>query len=609
MKRDRSFRRSWAILAVTAAAASLAVVNASLGQAATGFAFTRYAGQNRYDTASQIAKDTFTTADTVVIASGEVFPDALAASYVAGVLGSPVLLVQRNALPQETSDALTALKTTKAIIVGGSAAVDPSVETALQGKKITTSRLQGTNRYDTAKNIAESAGKKSAAIVVSGEGFADALAAGPAAYAGGLPVVLTAASSLSPEAQAALGDLGVKTALVVGGTSAVSKATEDQIAGMGITVTRLSGTNRAGTAAAVGDYEVANLGFSTATVDLANGGNFPDALAGSAHGGKTKSALMLTLDPNTLDTNAKSWLNKHADTLKSGKIDGGTSAVSAQAEAEATQSSTAPTSTTSSTTGSSTTSTSLLGSTPTTVPGPPVLNTVSVSANPVSSTITLTYSEQINCATVAANGTDYTVTVTPPSGSGRSAATVAVSAQASCSSGGNTQPSSTVALTGPGNGAATGTINAGDTVTVTAKQGTDGDTVKDTDKPTPSSEAVGDTKSTVVASGGPKLIAASAGNGSTTIVLTYDQNLSPSTCSKAAATLAADYKIAVNGGTGTSPAGASCTPGSSTMTLTGVAALASTNTVTVTYSSAGGDVQNVTGATEVNGDSISFTVA
>src|SRR5436853_3942145 len=121
MKSVQRNRRSVAVLAAATAAGAMALVSATIGHAAPGFKFDRYAGQNRYDTAAKIASDTFGTSDIVIIASGENYPDALAASYTAGIGGVPILLTQRDTLPSETSAELTTLHSTKALIIGGTA--------------------------------------------------------------------------------------------------------------------------------------------------------------------------------------------------------------------------------------------------------------------------------------------------------------------------------------------------------------------------------------------------------------------------------------------------------------------------------------------------------
>ena len=72
-------RRSWAVATVVALVAATALYTAGIGNAATGFGFTRFAGSDRYDTAAKVAIDTFGTSQTVVVTSGENFPDALTA--------------------------------------------------------------------------------------------------------------------------------------------------------------------------------------------------------------------------------------------------------------------------------------------------------------------------------------------------------------------------------------------------------------------------------------------------------------------------------------------------------------------------------------------------
>ncbi|MDZ4179722.1 MAG: PQQ-dependent sugar dehydrogenase, partial [Coriobacteriia bacterium] len=58
---------------------------------------TRIAGANRYQTAAAIARAAFPSgSSTAVVATGEQFPDALAASGLAGALGAPVLLTTAN---------------------------------------------------------------------------------------------------------------------------------------------------------------------------------------------------------------------------------------------------------------------------------------------------------------------------------------------------------------------------------------------------------------------------------------------------------------------------------------------------------------------------------
>lgn len=372
-------RRSLLALAVTALALGGVLVTAGPTKANAGFSFTRYAGANRYDTAAKIAIDSFGTADAVVIASGTSYPDALAGSYSAGLGNAPVLLTERDRLPQATSDALTTLKTTKAVIIGGTASVGPGAESAIKAKGITTSRVAGTTRYETSRKIATDAGtpgrlgtdSRTTALLVSGESFPDALSAGPISYAAHVPIVLTTSATLHPDAKAALQN--VQRVVIVGGTTAVSPAVEADVRTMGADVERIAGVDRTDTAAKVADFEMSALGWPATHVELARGDDFPDALAGATHAGKNKAAALLTSNPTTLGAPTKSWLSAHAATLAAGHIDGGPGAVSQAVQDEAT----AAARTSSSSTTSSASSSSSSTSSSVTVPGSSTTTTAS----------------------------------------------------------------------------------------------------------------------------------------------------------------------------------------------------------------------------------------
>ena len=88
----------------------------------------RLDGADRYATAAAIAAATFDDADDVLLASGENYPDALAASALAGVVDAPLLLTRTARLPAATADAIEALAPDTVHLLGGSAAVSDDVE-------------------------------------------------------------------------------------------------------------------------------------------------------------------------------------------------------------------------------------------------------------------------------------------------------------------------------------------------------------------------------------------------------------------------------------------------------------------------------------------------
>ena len=226
---------------------------------------------------------------TVILANGVNYPDALAASTIAGTT-TPILLVN-DAIPAETASAIKQHGVTHVIIVGGPSSVSNAIQSQLEGQlasacggatnlttKITTERVFGPDRYATAKAVAELHGAAGAgtaptassptctpvksAIVVSGETFADALAAGVLAGGGAtchgvnggpLPLLLTSGGNLSASALQAMNDLGIKQVLLVGGASTVSDTVLGQIQNVGgtnnIVVKRIAGATRQDTAA------------------------------------------------------------------------------------------------------------------------------------------------------------------------------------------------------------------------------------------------------------------------------------------------------------------------------------------------------------------------
>ncbi len=100
------------------------------------------AGLDRYQTAVAVSRSQFATGSvpTVVVATGQNFPDALAASPLAGAYGSPVLLTRTASLPSEVALEIIRLGSTKAVIVGGTGAVkrrrrEPARRSARRGQR------------------------------------------------------------------------------------------------------------------------------------------------------------------------------------------------------------------------------------------------------------------------------------------------------------------------------------------------------------------------------------------------------------------------------------------------------------------------------------------
>ncbi len=154
-------------------------------------------------------------------------------------------------------------------------------------------RIAGTDRIATSLAVAQAGFPTTAPIVfvASANNYPDALAAGPVAAHLGGPLLLTAPTALRADLAAELTHLAPSTVVIVGETGAVSTAVEGQVAKAvpAATVTRLGGADRWATA-----DKVIRYGFtSAASVYIATGDAFPDALSASAAAGAHDEPLLL----------------------------------------------------------------------------------------------------------------------------------------------------------------------------------------------------------------------------------------------------------------------------------------------------------------------------
>jgi putative cell wall-binding protein len=323
------------------AGAALVAMVAAPASATAGVTAGRLSGPDRYGTAAAIATATYPKGvpnTTAILVSGTNFPDALSAAYLAGRLNAPILLTDPLALSSETSTELASLDVNTVDIVGGSAAVSNAVEFELQEEGYRTARISGADRYATAAAVAQTypsstvgsygASGGPTAIVATGAVFADALAGGPIAFSGSIPILLTDPATLSASTQAALGTLGVSQVLLLGGTSAVSAAVANQIAALKINVVRVGGADRTDTAAMLATGEMQQLGWSLSHVNLATGADYPDALSGGPHAGALTSPILLTEDATILGQYTTAFLQANSSTISSIDVFGGNLAVS-----------------------------------------------------------------------------------------------------------------------------------------------------------------------------------------------------------------------------------------------------------------------------------------
>ncbi|VXC42423.1 cell wall-binding repeat-containing protein [Plantibacter sp. T3] len=157
-----------------------------------------------------------------------------------------------------------------------------------------TVRLAGDDRFSTAVAISQAAfpdGGATVAYLATGFNFPDALSAAPAAMVEGGPLLLTMRDRLPETVRAELSRLGVTKVVVVGGVNAVDASVVDELGVLGITVERVSGTDRFATSRALIQRAFSVTGATQ--VFLATGSNFPDALSAGAASGPRGIPVLL----------------------------------------------------------------------------------------------------------------------------------------------------------------------------------------------------------------------------------------------------------------------------------------------------------------------------
>ncbi len=229
---------------------------------------TRTAGKTRIQTAIEVSKKYYNSADTVIIANANQFADSLSASALSKMLKAPILLVQKDTIDNEVLQEIQRLKAKNVYVIGGENSISKAVDSL---EAYNTIRLAGEDRYQTSAKIAKEVLKKthtSTMAIASGENFADALTLAPFASKNNMPILLVQQNNIPEEVKEILDN--AKEVYIAGGEKSISQQVEKQLP----TEKRFSGKDRYDTARQI--YE---FGFKDAKeINTANGINPADSL-------------------------------------------------------------------------------------------------------------------------------------------------------------------------------------------------------------------------------------------------------------------------------------------------------------------------------------------
>ena len=282
-------------------------------------AILRLSGSNRYATGVAIAEQLKANMgveqfETVIVAYGQNFPDALTGSYLAAVKSAPILLTE----PSQDAALLRYLRDNlveggKVYILGGTSAVSEGFEMGARNLGFDVQRLKGAGRYETNLAILAEAGVNTTdeVLIATGKGFADSLSAS----ATGLPMLLVD-KNLTDAQKAFLVTTSCRF-VILGGTGAVSAEVEAELSEIG-TVTRVKGSGRYETSVAIACRYFENPRAAV----LAYAQGFPDGLCGGPLALSMGAPLILT------SNEACQVADDYIDGITTGAVTGGTGRIS-----------------------------------------------------------------------------------------------------------------------------------------------------------------------------------------------------------------------------------------------------------------------------------------
>lgn len=202
------------------------------------------------------------------------------------------------------------------------------IASIFEDKKVSASKIVGSNRYQTAVEISSAKQSKDtdAVVLVGGKAIVDGLAAAPFAKAYNAPVLLTESGKLNAETEkeikrllvddTAVSQLSKKTVYVIGGENVVSESVVKELKELGITVERISGDNREQTSLSIAERMVKDKKITSNKTFVVGGQGEADAMSIAPHAADVVAPIIVTKNANTISKDTEKFLtNREIDVI------------------------------------------------------------------------------------------------------------------------------------------------------------------------------------------------------------------------------------------------------------------------------------------------------
>ena len=194
----------------------------------TSAPITELTGSDRYETAVKISKEGWKNgSDKVVIINGDVSIDGIISTPLATTYNAPILLVEKNNVPNSVKSELKRLNPRDVIIIGDENAISKTTANQIKSTvNASQTRLNGSNRYETSLLIAKEIDKnhdvEKVYITNANGGEVDALTIAAKAGQDKQPIILTDKNSITDNTYKWLKSEDLQNAYFIGGPQMIS---------------------------------------------------------------------------------------------------------------------------------------------------------------------------------------------------------------------------------------------------------------------------------------------------------------------------------------------------------------------------------------------------